>query len=135
MATRPQKEWEAILGLKRLARGLRGKAHPSTSPSTHLRSPLTHPHSGWVLIKAASEGVSGKRARRSFCSVFLPRLLREGALRHNRRCGPNFFAAFKHRSLQKRLGRMQTYFRSIHQGKRLSKVFADFLEPGDSTAF
>lgn len=26
------------------------------SPSTHLRSPCTHPCSGWVLIKAASKG-------------------------------------------------------------------------------
>jgi hypothetical protein len=49
--------------------------------------------------------------------------------------GPNFFAAFKHRSLQKRLGRMQIHFHLTHQVERLSKVFADFLEPEDSTAF
>jgi hypothetical protein len=68
-------------------------------------------------------------------SSIVPRLLGKSALRHIRRRGPNFFVAFKHRRLQKRLGHMQIHFRLIHQGERLSKVFADFLEPEDSTAF
>jgi hypothetical protein len=43
-----------------------GTGLPFDPPSNSFRSPYTHPCSGRVLVKAASEGVSGKGARCRF---------------------------------------------------------------------
>ena len=47
-------------GLRATSASIARQAHPVHSPSTHCYSPCTHPRSGWVLVKAALEGASGK---------------------------------------------------------------------------
>jgi hypothetical protein len=60
------------LGFWRRARGIAKHTHSVHSPSTRLRSPCTHPRSGWVRAKAASGGVSGKMSSMQiFFSVLL----------------------------------------------------------------
>ena len=54
VSRRPPKIEGGHFGLRATSAWI-ARPHPSTSPTTHLRSPSTHPHSGWVLVKAASE--------------------------------------------------------------------------------